>query len=223
MIAYIPARGGSKRIPGKNIKLLGGKPVIAHVIETVKALDFIECVCVSTDSVEIQSVAKMYGAITGELRSGALAGDYVDFITLIRQDLPRFARNHDDILFVLPTAALVKKINYEEAFDIYKSRSPQVLMATITYPLSPLWALKEDSSGYWKSLYPEDIKKRSQDLPQFCVDAGLFYMMKWKEVQNYETVIADRLLTYNIPSEIAVDVDTPGDWKRLEALYKGVN
>ena len=53
-----------------------------------------------------------------------------------------------------------------------------------------------------------------------CADAGLFYMMKWKEIQNYETLMVDRLLVYNVPSDIAVDVDTPSDWQRLELLYK---
>jgi len=120
----------------------------------------------------------------------------------------------------LPTAALVQKFHYKEAFDIYKRHSPQVLMSSVAYPISPLWAMQQDSNGFWKPLHPEMIKKRSQDLPNTCTDAGLFYMMKWKEIQHYETLMVDRLLVYNVPSEIAADVDTPSDWQRLELLYK---
>jgi len=220
MIAYIPARGGSKRIPRKNIKLLAGKPIIAHVIETVKSLEFIEKVYVSTEDSEIQSIAEALGIETKELRKASLANDNASFMDLIRKDVPRFAENSKDLLFVLPTAALSKKKQYDEAYDIYKKHSPQILMSSVEYPISPLWAMTEGSNGYWKPLHPEAIKKKSQDLPLMCADAGLFYMMKWKEIQNYETLMVDRLLVYNVPSDIAVDVDTPSDWQRLELLYK---
>jgi len=220
MIAYIPARGGSKRIPRKNIKPLGGRPIIAHVIETLKTLDFINHIYVSTDDYEIQSVAKEYGAETGKLRSEELSDDFVDLISLIREDVPRFAKNDDDLLLALPTAALVKKNHYYEAFDIYKLYTPQILMSVIEYPVNPLWAMKKGADGYWKPLHPEAIKMRSQDLPKTCVDAGLFYIMKWKEVQKYESLMADKLLVYQVPAEIAVDVDTSQDWQRLEALYR---
>ena len=215
MIAYIPARGGSKRIPRKNIKLLDGKPIIAHVIETVKTLDFIRKVCVSTDDKEIQGLARKYGAETGELRASELAGDFVDCRTLILKDAPRFTGNTKDLLMILPTAALVQKKHYYDAFGVYQEKSPQTLMSTIEYPISPLWAMVQDSNGFCKAVNPGFIKMRSQDLPRTCVDAGLFYMMKLEEIRNNENFIADKLLAYNVPPDIAVDVDTPSDWETI--------
>jgi CMP-N-acetylneuraminic acid synthetase len=220
MIAYIPARGGSKRIPRKNIKLLVGRPVLARVIEVLKSLEFVEKVCVSTDDLEIQKIAIQSGAETGELRAKELSDDYVDFITLIGKDVPRFACDSEDILFALPTAALIQKKHYCEAFEIYKKSSPQLLMAVVDYLISPLWAMQQGTDGFWKPLHPEAIRKRSQDLPRTCTDAGLFHFMKWKVVKKFKTLMVDRLLAYHVSHDIAVDVDTLEDWVCLEKLYQ---
>ena len=219
-ICVIPARGGSKRIPRKNIKLLGGKPIIAHVIETAKSLDFIKKVCVSTDDLEIQNISTEYGAETGDLRASEFAGDFVHFGTLILKDVPRFTENVKDLLMILPTAALVQQGHYYDAFSIYQEKSPQALMSTLEYAVSPLWAMVQDKNGFCKAVHPEFIKMRSQDLPKTCVDAGLFYMMKLEQIKSIENFIADKLLSYNVPPDIAVDVDTPADWEQLEIFYQ---
>lgn len=220
MIAYIPARGGSKRIHRKNIKLLGGKPIIAHVIETAKSLDFIRKVCVSTDDLEIQNIAAEYGAETGNLRASELADDFVDCITLVKEDVPRFANETNDLLMILPTAALVQKRHYYNAYAIYQEKSPHILMSTIEYPISPLWAMVLDDNGFCKPVHPESLKMRSQDLPRTCVDAGLFYMMSKHRIHGDEGSVSEKVFAYNVPSDIAVDVDTPADWEQLEILYR---
>lgn len=220
MIAYIPARGGSKRIPKKNIKPLGEKPIIAHVIQTAQKLSFIDRVCVFTDDKEIQKVTSNYGAETGDLRVSELAGDFVGLMDLIKKDVFRFAGDADDLLLILPTAALVQKVHYEEAYHIYRKDSPDVLTSVTEYPISPLWAMMKGANNYWVPVYPEALNKRSKDLPKTCVDAGLFHFIKWKEIQKYKTLVVDKLMVYHIPSSIAVDVDTPEDWKRLELLFR---
>jgi CMP-N-acetylneuraminic acid synthetase len=133
--------------------LLGGRPVLARVIEVLKSLEFVEKVCVSTDDIEIQKKDIKSGAETGELRAKELSNDYVDFTILIGKDVARFAGDFTDILFTLPTAALVQKKHYCEAFDIYQQHSPQLLMATTGYPVSPLWAMQQDTDGYTGSHY----------------------------------------------------------------------
>ena len=220
MIAYIPARGGSKRIPRKNIKKLGGKPIVAHVIETVKSLDFITKVFVSTDDTEIQDIVIKYGAETGALRASKLADDYVDCVTLIKEDVPRFVNDSEDFLMILPTAALVQVNHYYAAYALFKERTPQVLMSTVGYPISPFWAMVLDENGFCKPVHPESLKIRSQDLPSTCVDAGLFYMMSKNRLHREEGLGHDNILAYIIPSDIAVDVDTPADWEQLEILYE---
>ena len=89
--------------------MLGGRPVLARIIEVLKSLEFVKKVCVSTDDLEIQKITIQSGAETGELRAKELSDDYADFITLIRKDVPRFAGDSEDILFALPTAALIQK------------------------------------------------------------------------------------------------------------------
>ncbi len=220
MIAYIPARGGSKRVPRKNIKKLGGKPIVAHVIETAKSLDFIRKVCVSTDDTEIQDIVIKYGAETGALRASKLADDYVDCVTLIKEDVPRFVNDSEDFLMILPTAALVQVNHYYSAYALFKERTPHVLMSTVEYPISPFWAMVLDENGFCKPVHPESLKIRSQDLPRTCVDAGLFYMMSKNRIHNKEGPGHENVLAYNIPSDIAVDVDNPVDWEELEILFQ---
>jgi pseudaminic acid cytidylyltransferase len=220
MIAYIPARGGSKRIPRKNIKMLDGKPVIGHVIDIIKQLNFIAKICVSTDDPEIQNIAIKHGAATGALRKQELGGDFVGFINLLREDVARFAEADDDLLFVLPTAVLVRENHYREASQLFLRKRPEILMAAVEYPISPFWAMVSKGDEHWQPLHPEAITRRSQDLPKTCVDAGLFYIMQWKQVARYESLMADTLMVYRVPPEIAVDVDVPSDWDRLVLRYQ---
>ena len=138
MIAYIPARGGSKRIPRKNIKHINGKPVIAYTIQNLIKLDFIDKVYVSTDDIEILDIAESFGAVCLELRSSNLANDSAGFIDLIKNDLNRFCEdsNSEEVLFVLATAALVPSSIYFEAYKKYTSAKPEVLMSCEPFDVS---------------------------------------------------------------------------------------
>ena len=125
MIAYIPARLGSKRIKQKNIKKLNGKPLIAHVIENLKKLKFIEKICVSTESNKIKKIVTKYNVITLKLRKKKLADDKTNFIDLIKKDLGRFINKNSknkDVLFVLPTAVLINTQIYNKAYAQYRKK-----------------------------------------------------------------------------------------------------
>jgi pseudaminic acid cytidylyltransferase len=226
MIAYIPARGGSKRIPRKNIKKLDGRPIIAHVIENLNQLSCISQICVSTDDEEIRKIAERCGAMTLDLRDPTLSGDHITFMDLIRGDIPRFTTvNHSkEILFVLPTAALIPPKLYECAYQRYMEKSSQVLMAGTAYPISPYWGLTQKDNGYWKPLFPEAMLVNSQDLPATTVDAGLFYLFNYDDVKDQHSLqFVENLDIIRIPSKYVVDVDTPDDWEELESKYEKLN
>src|SRR4051812_1600267 len=135
MFAYIPARGGSKRIPRKNVRPLHGKPVLARVIENLKPLEFLSAIYVSTDDPEIAELAQKIGAKYLKARAPELSNDKAGFMDLIRDDLPNFMTaegGDDEVLFVLPTAALVPTDIFRNAHVVWTEKKPEILMSCET-------------------------------------------------------------------------------------------
>lgn len=227
MFAYIPARGGSKRVPRKNIRKLGGKPVIGHVIETLRRLEFLSQVHVSTDDPEIAAVAEAYGAVCLAPRDPALAADAPGFTDLMRRDIPRYAEANGgdrDVLFVLATAALVPEAIYRDAFRVFESQRPELLMACEHFSSPPHWALVYKPDGHVTPLFPEMVRINSQDLPEAVTDAGLFYFFDLDDAVRYDChKDMTRLLPYLVPDDYCADVDRPEDWALLEYKYARLN
>jgi CMP-N-acetylneuraminic acid synthetase len=220
MFAYIPARGGSKRVPGKNVKLLGGKPVLARVIGNLRALDFLSAIYVSTDDRETAKVAEEAGAQCLGFREPALANDISGFMDLIRDDIPRYmaARGDDEVLFALSTAALVPPSVFREAWQVWRRKSPDILMSCER--AFPWWDMVEKPDGFWAPLYPDKVTVNSQDLPRALVDAGLFYFFRQPRIAEFETVkSADRVLPFVVSDRYLGDIDTPEDWDLLEYRF----
>lgn len=229
MIAYIPARGGSKRIPRKNLRPLGGKPIIVHTIQAVRTLSCISQVCVSTDDPEIARCVQAEGAVTLELRSAELSSDTATLVDLVRHDLGRFVKHADpsptdgSALIVLPTAALLSSDVLEHAYDTFKRSQRPLLCATTPYWASPFRALVRAEGSAWHPLHPEKLMVRSQDLPDSCVDTGMFYFINYERFVQHSGhwfTIPGGIECYTVPATIACDVDTPEDWARLEQLYE---
>ena len=223
IFAYIPARGGSRRIPRKNIRLLDDTPVISHVIRTLRKLTFLQQIFVSTDDQEIADISESLGAKCLEFRRPELAGNDPGFIDLIRKDIPRYARangDDDEVLFVLATAALVSTETFNDAYEKYCADAPDVLMSCEEFHMSPFWAMTKKPDGYWHPIFPEKVMVASSDLPTTLIDAGLFYFFRLETMERYKSLkLTDRLLAYVVPEEEACDVDTENDWRRLEEKF----
>ncbi len=218
MFAYIPARGGSKRIPRKNIRPLNGKPVIARVIENLRPLSFLSAIYVSTDDPEIAAVAQASGATYLGPRAPELSNDKAGFMDLIRDDLPVFMKatgGDEEVLFVLPTAALVPSDIYRQAHDVWKKSRPEILMSCES--CFPWWAMTQKPDGFWAPIFPEKVTTNSQDLPPSLIDAGLFYYFRQPVMKKFATVkSADRVMPFLVPDGYIGDVDNPEDWDQLE-------
>jgi CMP-N-acetylneuraminic acid synthetase len=230
-IAYIPARAGSKRIPLKNIRELGGRPVLAHVIEHLRELEFLKGIGVSTDSHEIAKIAQDYGATVLDLRGRDLSNDYADFKDLLKQDIGRYLTHfkvkpeNANVLFAVPTAALIKPETYRRAYAVFNKMNANLLFSTIPYSISPYWALTEKEAGTWKPLFPEQLRMRSQDLPKTQADATLFYFLRFQEMtaeQRHWFLVRDGMVCFPVDPSVAIDVDTVEDWKELESKYKNI-
>jgi N-acylneuraminate cytidylyltransferase len=220
MFVYIPARGGSQRLPRKNIRRLGGKPVLAHVIDNLKALPFVSRIHVSTDDPEIAVIAEERGAQCLGLRDSRLADSQSGFTDLIRDDIPRYiAANGGDaeVLFVLATAALVPPEIYRDAHEVYRAERPEILMSCETYSEPPWWALQQKPDGFWYPMFPDKVSVNSQDLPPAITDSGLFYFFDQEVMRRYDChKLADRLKAYVVPHRYRCDINDEEDWERLE-------
>jgi pseudaminic acid cytidylyltransferase len=222
MFAYIPARGGSKRVPRKNIKPLGGTPIIVRTIGNLLNAKRIRDVYVSTDDPEIRIAAEQAGAQCLAPRAPELADDETGFAELIHRDIPRYADacGGRDVFLVLPTAALVPADVYDAAAEIFLAERPNVLMSAMPYPVSPLWALCKKDDGHWEPILPEYCFTASKDLPTTMADAGLFYGFNVDVMQKHDSLkVVDRLQLFPVSQRYAVDVDEPEDWEALEDKY----
>ena len=223
MFAYIPARGGSQRLPRKNVRVLGDKPVLGHVIETLKALPFLSRIHLSTDDPEIRDIAQSFGAECLDLRDTSLADSQSGFTDLIRGDIPRYieANGGDpEILFVLATAALVPAEVYLDAYEVYRATQSEILMSCEPYSEPVWWALEEQDDGFWYPIYPDKVTVNSQDLPQALTDAGLFYLFDQRVLRAYDChKLARRLKPYLVPHQYRCDINDEEDWERLEWKY----
>lgn len=225
MFAYIPARGGSKRIPKKNIKLLDGTPLIIHVINNLKLIPELKGIAVSTDCPETITLLKdVENVTTLEPRDELLSNDQATFTDLINKDLPRFIEHFEssNILFTTATAALVKTESYLKGIQVFKNNG--LVMSVTNYDHSPFLALKKNSQNELIPLFPDSYTLPTKDLQPCYVDCGCFYIFNSKEFKNKEKLIdLSPIIPVILSSNEGIDLDTTEDWALLEAAYNKTN
>jgi pseudaminic acid cytidylyltransferase len=222
-IAIIPARGGSKRIPKKNIKEFLGKPIIAYSIETAISTNLFDKVIVSTDNNEIAKVAIKYGAETPFVRPKEFADDFIGTHEVIRHAVNWLEDNGEKIDYtccIYPTAPLIEKNDLLKGFDLIKTGKWDSVMAATNFSYPIFRSFKKLSNGGLKMIFPEHYNSRSQDLPNVYHDAGLFYWAKsdiWKKKpKGYD----EKNSIVEIPNYRVQDIDTFEDWKKAEIIYE---
>jgi N-acylneuraminate cytidylyltransferase len=221
MFAYIPARKGSKRIPGKNTKLLGGVPLIIHVINNLKLVSGLKGIAVSTDCSETLALVRdIDSVVTLGLRSLSLSDDDATFTDLIDNDLSRFIKhfNTENILFTTATAALVNPSSFEQGIQSYKNTG--LVMSVVGYNHPPFLALEEKVTGELLPLFPKSYLKPTKDLATCYVDCGCFYIFNSTEFGKKEKLIdLSPILPVKLSDKEGIDLDTPEDWKKLENIF----
>tara|TARA_Y100000287_G_C14195533_1_gene342514 strand:+ start:435 stop:1109 length:675 start_codon:yes stop_codon:yes gene_type:complete len=223
MFAYIPARSGSKRIKNKNIKLLMGRPIISWVIEKIKEAELVEDIYVSTDDEAIAEISIKYGAKVLKLRDKNLSKDETTFGDLLLNDIPYYAKqsNSKDCLFVLSTAAMIRKNTLRKAYNEYISSESEILMSTKL--INAYWALKENGE-YLNALFPEFASLNSQQLPKTYIDAGLFYFFNVHSMVKYSDFnLAKKIKSFLVDDNDGFDINTIDEWNMLELKFKEDN
>lgn len=222
MIAIITARGGSKRIPKKNIKEFCGKPIIAYSIEAALESGLFDEVMVSTDSEEIAEVAKKYGAIVPFYRSLKTSDDYAttsDVLLEVIQEYENRGQFFEYACCLYPTAPFVTAKKLIEAENILFSSKADCVMPVVefSYPPQRGMIIRDEKL---ELVLPEYIDTRSQDLPHMYHDIGQFYFVRTAAFKKNRKLMVGNFVPY-VMSELEVqDIDTISDWKIAELKYQ---
>lgn len=222
-LCVIPARGGSKRIPRKNIKHFLGKPIIAYSIEAALKSGCFDKVIVSTDDAEIAEIAKSFGAQVPFIRPEDLANDFAGTIPVIKHAiewLEERGDKFDSVCALYATAPFVQACNLQESYKQLK-KSHADYCFTVTPFASPIQrAVKINESNRIEMFYPENFNVRSQDLEEAYHDAGQFYWGEPEAFKQEKRFFSDSATPYVLPRYLVQDLDTQDDWIRAELMYQ---
>ena len=221
-IAIIPARGGSKRIPRKNIKEFYGKPLIAYSIQTALESKLFEKVIVTTDDEEIVKIAKEYGADVPFLRPKELSDDFTGTCDVVKHALEWLEAKGEIFDFtctIYATAPLLQSRYLIEGYHALKDSTAINAFSSTSMPFPMQRTFKVNDEGRCEMFTPEYYMTRSQDLEEAYQDAGQFYWTKVDQTSG-EIMFGKDSIPIILPRHLVQDIDTLEDWQRAEIMYK---
>ncbi len=226
VLALIPARGGSKGLPGKNIMLFAGKPLIAWTIEEAKKSKYIDRLIVSTDSEEIAEISRKFGAEVPFLRPEKISTDSASTIDVIEDALNRLinfqSSSFEYCILLQPTSPLrtVKHIN--ESFGLLnKNDQSDSVISVQAIKENPHWMKKINENGFLEDLLDtNDNYNRRQDLPNYYRFNGAIYLFSIKSFLKSKKIMSKKTLPYIMGEKSSVDIDTLSDFERAIDLFK---
>lgn len=221
-IAIITARGGSKRIPRKNIKEFCGKPIIAYSIEAALESKQFDEVMVSTDDKEIAEIGKKYGAVVPFMRSSETSNDYATTVDVLREVLGEYQKRgcfFEHTCCIYPTAPFITAEKLRCAMDLLREEKVDSVIPVVGFSFPPMRGMfiREEKLEY---CYPEFAQKRSQDIEIMYHDCGQFYCMKTAAFLSKGKIVTDHTRGLIIPEREVQDIDTMEDWAIAEMKYR---
>jgi CMP-N-acetylneuraminic acid synthetase len=221
LLAVIPARGGSKRLPRKNILDLAGKPLIAWTIEAALGSKYIDRVIVSTDDKEIATISKKYGADVPFMRPSELATDEaksVDVAIHLLEKLKKIREKYDYIILLQPTSPLRTTQNIDDSVELLQARKSDAVISVCKVEHSPLWCNLIPDDDLSNFLDHSILNKRSQDLEQYYRLNGAIYLCNAEKLKEEKAFfLKNRCSAYKMNRESSVDIDS-----RMDFLYASV-
>lgn len=220
MIAIITARGGSKRIFKKNIKDFMGKPMLHYAVDACVTSGIFSDVMVSTDDLEIASVARECGALVPFLRSSQTSDDYASTASVLLEVVQEYEKRghyYDTICCVYPCVPFLTGDTLKRAYDVFLQENADVLMPVAAYD-SPVQRSLKIKEGLLYYAYPEYQGYRSQDLEACYYDCGMFYFIKVSSLKEHGA-FAGAMIPYVMPADEVQDIDTQEDWEKAEFKF----
>ncbi|MDR1032266.1 MAG: pseudaminic acid cytidylyltransferase [Holosporales bacterium] len=221
-VAIVTARGGSKRIPKKNIKEFFGKPIIAYPIVACVESGIFDEVMVSTDCPEIANVSKKYGANVPFMRSQETSSDQAPTFDVLEEVIYAYkdlVKTFNNICCIMPCAPFLTAGLLKNAYD--KFAEHDALMPVCRYSVPVEWVLRIQD-GLLIPDNEEAQQMRSQDLKEGYFDAGMFYFCKTEILLQEKTLVPPKTLAYVLPESMVQDIDTEEDWKMAELKYRAL-
>jgi pseudaminic acid cytidylyltransferase len=219
-IAVIPARGGSKRVPRKNVRSFAGRPMIGYAIQAARDADVFGQILVSTDDAEIATVARACGAEVPFMRPTWLADDHTPTVPVIEHAVNALSVDDDTpVCCIYPGVPLLMPSDLAKALSLLTADGPEYVFPVAAYPSPIQRALVRDADGRTQPMQPGYTQTRTQDLTPAFFDTGQFY---WALAATWRAGLSihSHARTLVIPEWRGIDIDTPDDWARAEALYR---
>lgn len=217
IIAVITARGGSKRIPRKNIKEFMGKPMLAYAIEAAVNSKVFDEVMVSTDDVEIAEIAKQFGAKVPFMRSEKTANDFATTANVLDEVISEYkkrGKTFDELCCIYPCVPFLTADVINNAYEKFKTSDADRLIPVVKYSFPIQRAFKLNEQGLLEYREPENAPKRSQDLEPMYHDVGMFYFYKTEKMNS------DKIDMLEMDETMVQDIDNESDWRMAETKYR---
>lgn len=221
-IAIITARGGSKRIPKKNIKEFCGKPIICYSIEAALQSGIFDEVMVSTDCEEIAEIAKAAGAKVPFLRSEATSNDYATTANVLKEVLEKYkelGKQFDQMCCLYPTAPFITAQKLADAAKVLEEQDVYSVMPVVSFSFPPQRAFV-NRNGVLEYQYPQYANTRSQDLEPIYHDCGQFYFVYTDKFTEYGSLVTPKTAPIVMPEEEVQDIDNLSDWMLAEIKFQ---
>ena len=221
-LAVITARGGSKRIPRKNIKEFCGQPIITYSIKAALESGVFEEVMVSTDDAEIAEIAKGAGAQVPFMRSSDTANDFAttaDVIAEVLESYKQCGKVFDAVCCIYPTAPFVSATKLKNAMNLLEEKDADSVLPVVRFSFPPQRSVVMED-GFMKFKWPEHALTRSQDLEPFYHDAGQFYCINVNSFAEQKKMVMEKTVPIEMPELEVQDIDTEEDWQIAEVKYK---
>ena len=222
-VAIITARGGSKRIPRKNIKPFLGKPIIHYSIQAALDAGCFDEVMVSTDDAEIAEIAKQAGASIPFMRSPENSNDYAGTIEVLKEVINSYqekGQTFDALCCLYPTAPFVTADRLREAVQLLGEKDADCVLPVVQYSYPIQRSLHINEQGLAQMNWPENYSVRSQDLVPVYHDSGQFYCLRTKTLFEQMKLFADKTVPIILPESEVQDIDTEEDWKMAELKFR---
>lgn len=221
-VAVVPARAGSKRIPGKNLRALRGRPLLVHTLEAAIESGLFSRVCVSTDSDEIRQVAESAGAHVPRLRDSRLADDHTPVAEVTVSALEDLAAHGEEFRYVaqlLPSSPLRTAVDVIASYEVFL-QDPNAPLLSVTEVLggNPWWAVTLSADRKMCRVHPPAFEMRSQDLPEPYVVTGAIWWMETARLRRERRFYVDGVRAWAIPWPGGLDIDSPRELNLAEAL-----
>lgn len=220
-LAIIPARGGSKRIPRKNVKPFLGQPIIKYSIDAARGAGLFDEVMVSSDDAEIRELSGRLGANAPFARSAEASSDVATTAAVILEVLESYRRAGREFAYVCciyPTAPLVTAERLREAWNLLLESGADSALPVMRFGF-PIWRAFKLTDGRLQFEWPENAVRRSQDLPDAFHDCGQFYFLKTSSFLEHRALVMPHTVPLLVPESEAQDIDTDEDWKLAELKY----